>query len=108
MSYPRIKHPSDVGGRAIRCGSVVISRTPRQKRLADFSQGQFLCGPYSVGDAAAEKYPVETITMDGNAYRRFGASASIEPGMEGLVSHSELARGHSCEIGGSVVKQGPR
>lgn len=90
MAWYRINQPSDILKEGDKIEVYVLSVDPEKKKIS-LSLKQLIPNPWSI---AAEKYPVGAI-VSATIMRLapFGAFAQLEPGVEGLIHISQLAKG---------------
>ncbi len=90
MAWYRINQPSDVLKEGDKIEVYVLSVDPEKKKIS-LSLKQLIPNPWSI---AAEKYPVGAV-VSATIMRvaPFGAFAQLEPGVEGLIHISQLAKG---------------
>ncbi len=102
MAWYRVNHPSDIlkEGDEIK---VIILGVDRENEKISLGLKQLVANPWSI---ASEKYPEGSIiTAKVMRTAPFGAFVQVEPGVEGLVHISQLAR-HRVEKTEDVVKPG--
>lgn len=102
MAWYRVNQPSDIlkEGDEIK---VVILGVDRENEKISLGLKQLVANPWTL---AAEKYPEGSIiTAKVMRTAPFGAFVQVEPGVEGLVHISQLAR-HRVEKTEDVVKPG--
>jgi len=102
ISWQHIRHPQDVLREGDTIKVVVLSADPVQKRMS-FSLKQAGGDPWT---GAEDRYMRDTV-VTGKVTRvaEFGAFIELEPGLEGLVHISELAR-ERVRSAADVVKPG--
>jgi len=102
MAWYRVNHPSDVlkEGDEIK---VIILGVDKENEKISLGLKQLIANPWSI---ARDKYPEGSIiTAKVMRTAPFGAFVQVEPGVEGLVHISQLAR-HRVEKTEDVVKPG--
>lgn len=89
MAWYRINHPSDVLKEGDELDVYVLSVDAENQKIS-LGLKQLVPNPWSL---AAEKYPVgSTVEVTIMRTAPFGAFAQLEPGVEGLIHISQLAR----------------
>lgn len=89
MAWYRINHPSDVLKEGDELEVYVLSVDAENQKIS-LGLKQLVPNPWSL---AAEKYPVgSTVEVTIMRTAPFGAFAQLEPGVEGLIHISQLAR----------------
>lgn len=89
MAWYRINHPSDVLKEGDEMDVYVLSVDAENQKIS-LGLKQLVPNPWSL---AAEKYPVgSTVEVTIMRTAPFGAFAQLEPGVEGLIHISQLAR----------------
>ncbi|MGI6116071.1 30S ribosomal protein S1, partial [Luoshenia tenuis] len=89
MSWGRVNHPSDVVKPGDEIEVLILALDPEKERVS-LGRKQLLPKPWEV---AEQKYPVGSI-VEGTVARivSFGAFIELEPGLDGLVHISQIAR----------------
>lgn len=104
LSWSRVNHPSDV----LACGNevqVYVLSVDREQARVALSLKRLLPDPWATVE---QRYTVGQV-VEGTITNvvSFGAFASIEAGLEGLIHVSEMAEGHFLDPR-SVVREGER
>lgn len=89
MAWFRINHPSDILKEGDQI-EVYVMGVDAEKKKISLGLKQLIPNPWSI---AAEKYPVgSVVNVTIMRTAPFGAFAQLEPGVEGLIHISQLAR----------------
>ncbi len=104
MSWTRrVKHPSDILKPDDWLEAVVLDVQPGEKRIS-LGLRQTQADPF---ERAPKRYPIgQTVRGRVRTLTDFGAFVEVEPGIEGLVHHSELSWDRGVKKPAQVLKRG--